>query len=282
MGEKNPELPVQTGAVDTHCHLFLMEEEPALAVEAASGRRRRAADLRRGRRREQPPLARAGRCVARRVRHGGRPSPRRGRRSTPRPPPRSRSCSTTRGWSRVGECGLDYFRMHSPVEDQRRTLATHVAMSNASGKPMVVHVRDAWDDTLDLLEAEGAERVVIHCFSGDAQIAKECAARGYWLSFAGNVTYPKNEHLRQAARAVAVRSAARRDRRAVPRAADRSAAATTCRRTCSSRSPSSRACATTTRRRDGRDHRRRTRSRRSRGSIATGCPPNARSVSRLQ
>jgi TatD DNase family protein len=48
------------------------------------------------------------------------------------------------------------------------------------------------------LDEGSAERVVIHCFSGDAKIARECAARGYWLSFAGNVTYPKNEHLRQA------------------------------------------------------------------------------------
>lgn len=102
----------------------------------------------------------------------------------------------------VGECGLDYFRMHAPVEDQLRTLETHVAMSNESGKPLVVHVRDAWVDTLDLFERTRAERVVIHCFSGDALIAKECASRGYHLSFAGNVTYPKNEHLRQAALSV--------------------------------------------------------------------------------
>ena len=66
---------------------------------------------------------------------------------------------------------------------------------------MVVHVRDAWPDVLRVLDEGSAERVVIHCFSGDAAIARECAARGYWVSFAGNVTYPKNEHLRQAAHA---------------------------------------------------------------------------------
>jgi TatD DNase family protein len=69
---------------------------------------------------------------------------------------------------------------------------------------MVVHVRDAWPDVLDVLEREGAERVVIHCFSGDADIARRCVDRGYWISFAGNVTYPKNEHLREAAAAVPV------------------------------------------------------------------------------
>ena len=102
----------------------------------------------------------------------------------------------------MGECGLDYYRMHAPVEDQRRTLEVHVALSNESGKPMVVHVRDAWPEVLRVLDEGSAERVVIHCFSGDAEIARECAERGYWISFAGNVTYPKSEHLRQAARAV--------------------------------------------------------------------------------
>jgi TatD DNase family protein len=102
----------------------------------------------------------------------------------------------------VGECGLDYYRMHSPREDQVRTLRAHIALSNDTGKPMVVHVRDAWDDVLRLLHEGSAERVVIHCFSGDVEIARECAARGYWMSFAGNVTYPKNEHLRRAASAI--------------------------------------------------------------------------------
>ena len=102
----------------------------------------------------------------------------------------------------VGECGLDYFRMHSPEADQIRTLRTHIGWSNETGKPMVVHVRDAWPDVLRVLDEGSAEHVVIHCFSGDADIARECAARGYFTSFAGNVTYPKNEHLRQAAAAV--------------------------------------------------------------------------------
>jgi len=102
----------------------------------------------------------------------------------------------------VGECGLDFFRMRSPREDQLRVFGLHIAMSNEIGKPLVVHVRDAWPDVLRALDEGSAERVVIHCFSGDADVARECAARGYWLSFAGNLTYPKNEHLRQAANAV--------------------------------------------------------------------------------
>src|SRR5688500_14112595 len=102
----------------------------------------------------------------------------------------------------VGERGLRLFPMRSTTDDQFRALKVRVTQSNETGKPMVVHVRDAWPDVLRVLDEGSAERVVIHCFSGDATIAKECAERGYWISFAGNVTYPKNEHLRQAARAV--------------------------------------------------------------------------------
>jgi TatD DNase family protein len=201
LSDDNLELRVQSGAVDTHCHLFLMEDEPAVAVEAA-----RAAGVDRVI------------CVGVDV-----PSSRRsleladslpGVFATAGVHPHDASSFDPEASSAieqllhdprvvaVGECGLDYFRLHSPAEDQRRVLAAHVAMSNESAKPMVVHVRDAWDDTFAVLDAEGAERVVIHCFSGTPAIVEACAARGWWMSFAGNVTYPKNEHLRRAAAAV--------------------------------------------------------------------------------
>jgi TatD DNase family protein len=89
--------------------------------------------------------------------------------------------------------------MHSPREDQERVFRLHIELSKETGKPLVVHVREAWAAVLQLLDEGSAERVVIHCFSGDATIARECVARGYFLSFAGNITYPKNQHLRQAA-----------------------------------------------------------------------------------
>ena len=104
----------------------------------------------------------------------------------------------------VGECGLDWFRMHSERAAQLRTLAAHVELARDCGKPMIVHVRDAWDDALRVLDEGSAERVVIHCFTGDAEVARECERRGYWLSFAGNVTYPKNAHMREAAAAVSL------------------------------------------------------------------------------
>lgn len=102
----------------------------------------------------------------------------------------------------VGETGMDFFRMGAPPDVQERVFRMHVALGRASGIPLVVHVREAWDDVLRVLHEGSAERVVLHCFSGDAAIARECAARGYFLSFAANITYPKNVHLREAAAAV--------------------------------------------------------------------------------
>jgi TatD DNase family protein len=198
MSGNNPELPVQSGAVDTHCHLFLMGVQPAVAVETA-----RAAGVER--------MICVGVDVETSRRSLEIADSIEGVFATAGVHPHDAHTFDAAASARieellhdprvvaVGECGLDWFRMLSPREDQIRTLRSHVALSNASGKPLVVHVRDAWEDVLRILEEEGAERVVIHCFSGDAQIARTCGERGYWLSFAGNVTYPKNEHLRQAA-----------------------------------------------------------------------------------
>ncbi len=104
----------------------------------------------------------------------------------------------------VGECGLDAYRLRSPLEDQERVFRTQVAMAREVDLPIVVHVRDAWPRILRLLDQGSAERVVLHCFSGDVAIARACADRGWFLSFAGNLTYPKNAHLREAATAVAL------------------------------------------------------------------------------
>jgi TatD DNase family protein len=102
----------------------------------------------------------------------------------------------------VGECGLDFYRMRSPREDQERVLRVHIAMAREADLPLVVHVRDAWSEILQVLDEGSAERVVLHCFSGDAATAAEVSERGWFLSFAGNVTYPKNAHLREAAASV--------------------------------------------------------------------------------
>jgi TatD DNase family protein len=102
----------------------------------------------------------------------------------------------------VGETGLDYYRRLSPPEDQRRAFRAHIALSRETGKPLVVHVREAWEDALAILEEEAADRVVLHCFSGDQDAAKRAAARGYFVSFAGNLTYPGADGLRVAAAAL--------------------------------------------------------------------------------
>lgn len=99
----------------------------------------------------------------------------------------------------VGETGLDYFRLLSPQQDQQRAFRAHCGLGRESGKPLVVHTREAWPDVLKILEEERVERAVLHCFSGDAAAAREATARGYFCSFAGVVTYPKNTHLLEAA-----------------------------------------------------------------------------------
>ena len=198
MARKNPELTVQSGMVDTHCHLFLMGVEPAVAVETA-----KAAGVDR--------MICVGVDVETSRRSLEIADSIEGVFATAGVHPHDASAFDATASARieeflhdprvvaVGECGLDWFRMLSPREDQIRSFRTHIALSNETGKPLVVHVRDAWEDVLGILDEAAAERVVIHCFSGDPQIARICAERGYWISFAGNVTYPKNEHLRQAA-----------------------------------------------------------------------------------
>ncbi|GLZ04876.1 AraC family transcriptional regulator [Actinomadura sp. NBRC 104412] len=101
----------------------------------------------------------------------------------------------------IGETGLDYYRDRAPTDDQHRSFRAHIAIAKRTGKALVIHDRDAHDDVLRILQEEGApERVVFHCFSGDAAMAKVCADRGYVMSFAGNVTFKNAEPLREALR----------------------------------------------------------------------------------
>jgi TatD DNase family protein len=101
----------------------------------------------------------------------------------------------------LGETGLDYFRTdESGRAAQQRSFRAHVAIAKERGKALVIHDRDAHEDVLSILDADGApERVVMHCFSGDFAFAKECARRGFFMSFAGNVTFKNAQHLRDAA-----------------------------------------------------------------------------------
>jgi TatD DNase family protein len=102
----------------------------------------------------------------------------------------------------IGETGLDYYRDETPPADQRRAFAAQIALARATGKPLVIHTRAADQDTLDQLAAEAqGVSVVMHCFSMPERL-EECVARGYAISFAGNVTYKSAGDLAEAARAV--------------------------------------------------------------------------------
>ncbi|MFD4787978.1 TatD family hydrolase [Streptomyces sp. NPDC058459] len=100
----------------------------------------------------------------------------------------------------VGETGLDFFRTGPEgKEAQERSFRAHIEIAKRHGKTLVIHDRDAHDDVLRVLKEEGApERTVFHCYSGDAGMAEICAREGYYLSFAGNVTFKNAQNLRDA------------------------------------------------------------------------------------
>ncbi|TMK81280.1 MAG: TatD family deoxyribonuclease [Actinobacteria bacterium] len=185
-------------AVDTHCHPFLMEEEPgaiaARAREAGVGRLVCVGI--------DPESSQASLAMAESLP---------GVFATAGVHPHSASAFDRRAGAiveellahplvvGVGETGLDYYRRLSPPGDQRRAFRDHIALSRETGKSLVVHIRDAWEDAFAILSAEGADRVVLHCFTGDEAAANEAAVRGYFTSFAGNLTYPGAETIRRAA-----------------------------------------------------------------------------------
>ena len=101
----------------------------------------------------------------------------------------------------VGESGLDYFRTaDSGREAQKESFRAHIDMAQRSGLPLQIHDRDAHEDTLAILDerASADQRIVFHCYSGDAAMAQHLAERGWYASFAGPITYPANSDLRAA------------------------------------------------------------------------------------
>ncbi|MGD0380755.1 MAG: TatD family hydrolase [Acidimicrobiales bacterium] len=100
----------------------------------------------------------------------------------------------------VGECGFDYHYEHSPRAQQRDAFAAQVALARRHDLTLVVHSRQAWDDTLDVLRAEGPPpRTVLHCFTGGPQEARRCLDMGAFLSFSGIVTFKGAQDVRDAA-----------------------------------------------------------------------------------
>jgi TatD DNase family protein len=101
----------------------------------------------------------------------------------------------------VGECGLDYHYDHSPRELQRDVFAAQVALAHAYSRALVIHTREAWDDTFAVLDDAGVPgRTVFHCFTGGAAEAERALAMGAHLSFSGIVTFPSAVDVREAAR----------------------------------------------------------------------------------
>ena len=102
----------------------------------------------------------------------------------------------------IGETGLDDYRDYAPHGDQERAFAAHIELAHELRKPLVIHTRAAEDDTIETLatRAQGLD-VILHCFSMPDRL-DECLEHGWWISFAGNVTYPKAADLAEAAERV--------------------------------------------------------------------------------
>ncbi len=106
----------------------------------------------------------------------------------------------------LGEIGLDFFRDRSPRETQRSAFRQQIQLAREVGKPIIVHDRDAHDEVVQILQEEDAAAVggVLHCFSGDLAMARKCLELGFYLSFPGTITYPKNDAAREVVRAIPI------------------------------------------------------------------------------
>lgn len=102
----------------------------------------------------------------------------------------------------IGETGLDYYYEHSPRDAQRESFRRHIKAAQIAGLPLIVHTRDADDDTIAILAEGMAEKHfsgLIHCFSGSADFADKCVAMGFYISLSGIITFRKAQALRDAA-----------------------------------------------------------------------------------
>ena len=109
----------------------------------------------------------------------------------------------------VGETGLDFYRDRAEPDDQRRAFAAQIGIARRAGKPLVIHLRDrdgseqAFSEAFDTLAKEGeGVAVILHCFSAGPRWAERAAERGWYCSFAGNLTYPRADEIREAAAVV--------------------------------------------------------------------------------
>ena len=104
----------------------------------------------------------------------------------------------------IGETGLDFYRDRCPRDVQQSAFRRQIALAKEVGLPLIVHDREAHEEILNILREDQADQVggVLHCFSGDAAMARACIEMGFFVSFPGTLTYPGNETLRDVARAI--------------------------------------------------------------------------------
>ena len=106
----------------------------------------------------------------------------------------------------IGETGLDFFRDHSPRPVQREAFRQQIRLARELNLPLIIHDRDAHDEVVNILKEERAVEVggVLHCFSGDLKMARACIELGFYISFPGTLTYPKNDALKEVAKALPI------------------------------------------------------------------------------
>ena len=96
----------------------------------------------------------------------------------------------------IGETGLDYFKNYSKAENQKKLFISLVKLAKDLNLPLIIHSRQAQDDTLKILKEAMPIKAVVHCFSGGDDFLKKCLDLGFFISFTCNITYPKAENLR--------------------------------------------------------------------------------------
>ena len=106
----------------------------------------------------------------------------------------------------IGETGLDFYRDRSPRPVQREAFRLQIRLARELKLPLIIHDRDAHDEVISILKDEKAAEVggVLHCFSGNLEMARACIDMGFYISFPGTLTYPKNDELREIARALPI------------------------------------------------------------------------------
>lgn len=104
----------------------------------------------------------------------------------------------------IGETGLDYFRLNGDLEWQRERFRNHIRAAKLCGKPLIIHTREAANDTLRIMEEEGAASVggVMHCFTESLEVAERAIALGFYISFSGIVTFKKALQVKEVAKNV--------------------------------------------------------------------------------